>query len=76
MTKVVLDAQLRSKLLDLSQPLVLCEESGRVVGTFTPIGGTPPVGYSEPPLSAEEWRRREQGPGYTTDEVIARLEQL
>lgn len=75
MTKVVLDAQLRSKLLDLNQPCMLCEESGRVVGTFIPVG-SPPNGYSEPPLTEDEWRRREQGPGYTTDEVIARLEQL
>ena len=31
MTRVILDADLRSKLLNLDQPLELCDESGRVL---------------------------------------------
>ena len=75
MTRVVLDAQLRSRLLDLTQPLDLCDESGRVLGTFRPLAPER-HGYVEPPLSAEEWQRREQGPGHTTQEVIDFLEKL
>ena len=73
MTPITVDADLRNKLLNLSEPLDLCDESGRLVGMFTPISATAPPGYSEPPLSEEEWKRREQEPGYTTQEVLTRL---
>ncbi len=76
MTRITVDSELRSKLLDLNEPLDLYDESGRIVGMFMPIGVAPPPGYSEPPLSEEEWKRRQQEPGYTTDEVLARLRQL
>ncbi|HEV3341388.1 MAG TPA: hypothetical protein VG125_13550 [Pirellulales bacterium] len=73
MTQITVDAELRSKLLNLSEPLDLCDESGRLIGMFMPISSSPPPGYSEPPLSEEEWKRREQEPGYSTEEVLARL---
>ncbi len=76
MMRVILDAQMRSKLLDLTEPLDLCDETGRALGTFRPLATRPPNGYVEEPLSEEEWRQREQGPGYTTEEVIAFLEKL
>ena len=76
MTRVIVDAQLRGKLLDFSEPLDLCDEEGRIVGRFIPLGTLPPPGYTEPPLSDEQWKRRQEGPGYSTDEVISRLEQL
>lgn len=75
MTRITLDAELRGKLLNLSEPLDLCDESGQVVGRLLPVTTAPPPGYREPPLSEEEWRRREQEPGYRLDEVLARLEQ-
>ena len=37
MTKIFLDANLRIKLLNLNQPLELCDETGRVLGRFTPV---------------------------------------
>jgi hypothetical protein len=76
MTKVVLDEDLRRKLLDLRQPLELCDDAGKVVGRFIPIlgpSGTGPVG---PQLSEEELQRREQEPDYSTAEVLAYLEKL
>lgn len=76
MTRVTVDPELRKKLLNLREPLYLCDESGLVVGEFTPIDTRLPPGYVEPPLSEEEWKRREQEPGYTTEEVLARLKQL
>ena len=72
MTRIMVDAELRSKLLNLREPLHFCDESGRVVGFFTPVSTAAPPGYSEPPLSEEEWKRREQEPGYSTEEVLAR----
>ncbi|HQU45335.1 MAG TPA: hypothetical protein PK867_21140 [Pirellulales bacterium] len=76
MTRITVDAELRSRLLNLSEPLDLCDESGRLVGIFTPVSTSPPPGYSEPPLSEEEWKRREEEPGYSIEEVLARLERL
>lgn len=76
MTKITVDAELRSKLLNMSEPLYLCDESGHIDGEFTPVNTRLPPGYTEPPLSEEEWKRRQEGPDYGIDEVIARLEQL
>lgn len=76
MTRIIVDSELRSKLFDFSEPLDFYDESGRIIGMFTPISAIPPSGYSEPPLSEEEWMRRQQEPGYTTDEVLARLKRL
>lgn len=76
MTRVTVDSELRKKLYNLSEPIDLYDESGRLVGMFTPINTSPPPGYTEPPLSEGEWRRRQEGPDYGIDEVIARLEQL
>jgi hypothetical protein len=36
MTRIILDAGLRQKLNNLREPLELCDESGRVLGRFTP----------------------------------------
>jgi hypothetical protein len=76
MTQITVDAELRSKLLNLSQPLYLCDESGHIVGKFTPLDTRLPPGCVEPPLSEAEWKRRQEGPHYSIDEVISRLKQL
>lgn len=76
MTRITVDSELRSKLLDLSKPLDFYDESGRMIGAFVPISAAAPPGYSEPPLSEEEWTRRRQEPGLATDEVLARLKRL
>ena len=76
MTQITVDAELRRRLLNLHEPLYLCDESGHIVGKFTPIDTRLPPGCAEPPLSEEEWKRREEGPDYSIDEVISRLEQL
>jgi hypothetical protein len=36
MTRIVVDELLRSKLHNLSEPLELCDESGRVLARLTP----------------------------------------
>jgi hypothetical protein len=74
MTQIILDAALRSKLLDLTQPLELTDESGRVLGRFYPAPDRSP---QEPQISEEELDLREQETeSYTTAEVLAHLEKL
>ena len=75
MTQVVVDANLRSKLHDLTLPLELCDEQGQVLGRFLP-GAAVRKGTEPPPLSEEELRCREQEPDYSTAEVLAHLERV
>jgi hypothetical protein len=54
MIRVLLDEVLRNKLLDLRQPLELCDESGKVLAQVTPVGQTAANAATEPQLSEEE----------------------
>jgi hypothetical protein len=78
MTRVLLDATLRSKLHNLSQPLELCDDSGRVVGRVFPTPDLSQCEPREPQVTEEELDRREQAneQRYTTAEVLAHLEKL
>lgn len=71
MTKIILDAPMRDKLLNLAQPLELCDESGHVLAVVTPYRPR------EPRITEEELDRREQETeSSTTAEMLARLERL
>ena len=72
MTRITVDQDLLSKLLNLTESLELHDSSGQLLGRFSPIA------YLEAPqFSEEELRRREQSDKwYTTPEVLARLEKL
>jgi hypothetical protein len=77
MTRVIVDETLRNKLHNLSEPLELCDESGRVLARLTPL--LDPSRYNlEPQISQEEMRQRKQSKEktYTTAEVLAHLEKL
>ncbi|MEX2142140.1 MAG: hypothetical protein WD894_22930 [Pirellulales bacterium] len=78
MTRVTLDAQLRSKLGDLHQPLELCDESGRILARVFPHYDPADYENLEPEINEDELKRLRQykGKTYTTEEVIAHLEQL
>ena len=76
MTQIILDAVLRSKLHDLSQPLELCDESGWVLARLTPVLDPSQYEPVEPQLSADELQRRRQEPDFSTAEVLAYLEKL
>jgi hypothetical protein len=78
MTRITLDADLRGKLMDLNEPLELCDESGRVLGRFFPTLDLSQYEPWEPSFSEEELQRQEQAneKRYTTAEVVAHLEKL
>ncbi|MCI0640517.1 MAG: hypothetical protein L0Y72_12740 [Gemmataceae bacterium] len=74
MKKLILDSELRSKLLDLTDSLELCDEDGKVLALVTPCANGSPT---EPgPLSAEEFERIQLEPDFSTAEVLAYLEKL
>jgi hypothetical protein len=78
MTRVIVNETLRSMLHNFSQPLELCDESGRVLGRVFP---TPDLSQYEPigpQISKEELQRRKQSKEkrYTTAEVLAYLDNL
>jgi hypothetical protein len=76
-TRVIVDAILRSKLHGLTEPLELCDETGQVLGHVVPALDLSQYKPWEPSFSEEELRRAEQETeSYTTAEVLAYLENL
>ena len=77
MTRIMIDETLRSKLHNFSEPLELCDASGRVVADVVPRLDPSEYEPWEPPMSEEELRRREQSAKWhSTPEVLARLRSL
>lgn len=76
MSRITLDPELRSKLNGLSEPLELCDESGKRVGIYLPWEEYRRLLYRdiEIPFSPEEieQRRNEQG-GSSLAEVWKRM---
>jgi len=73
MTRIIVDQWLRDKLIKLSEPVELCDESGRVLGRLFPSADLSQYGPLEPQVSEEELDRRDnaQDKRYTTTEVLA-----
>ena len=69
MTMLTLNPILRGTLPDLSRPFAVCDEKGNVVGQYLPASFGPPIGREE-----IERRKLNKGTGYSTLEVLARLE--
>lgn len=78
MTRILVDAVLRDKLQDFSQPLELCDDGGRVLARVMPVYNPEVYDLIDPPISDEELDLREQSSDrrYTTDEVLRHLERL
>ena len=77
MTRVLIDANLPAKLLQLTEAMELCDESGRVVSRVFPVMDLSKYEPWEPPISEEELQRREQSDEwYSTEEVLAHLKSL
>ena len=76
MTRIMLDADFRTRIQNLTHPAEICDDSGQVLGCFVPKANS---SLLEPQISREELlRRREEHKGktYTTAEVLTRLEKL
>jgi hypothetical protein len=77
MTRVIVTETLRSLLPDLTQPLELCDTSGRVLARVLPVFDPDQYEPWEPSFSEEELRQQEQSAKwYTTAEVLAHLKRL
>jgi len=77
MTRIILDDAMKAKLHNLTEPLELCDPTGRVLARVVPRYD--PEEYDlEPKISQEEIERRSASnePTYTTAEVLAYLEKL
>ncbi len=72
MQRLVVDVGIAGQLYGLSDPVELCDESGRVLGHFMP--GRQGTSDLSIPFSDEELARREQETRVcTTEELLARL---
>ena len=77
MTRIILDDAMKAQLHNLTEPLELCDPTGRVLARVIPHYN--PEDYDlDPKISQEEIERisASQEKGYTTAEVIAYLEKL
>ncbi len=77
MNRIVVDDTLRTKLRNFSEPLELCDETGRSLARVVPLEDLTQYEPWEPPISEEELRRREQSDKwYSTEEILAHLKSL
>ncbi len=78
MTQIIIDATVASKLHNATQPVELCDPSGRVLGRFVPVTDMAEWEAVSPDATDEELLRRANSTEkrFTTAEVLARLEKL
>jgi hypothetical protein len=76
--RVIVDEILRNKLHNFTEPLELCDESGRVLAHLVPTVDLSDYEPWEPHFSDEELQRQEQSGErhYITAEVLAHLKGL
>lgn len=76
---IIADEQMRAKLGNASEPVMICAADGTVLGYFTPTSPTQQKLKLEPQISEEEIARRladTTSPTYTTEEVLRHLRGL
>jgi hypothetical protein len=77
MTRIVINAEIRKLLHNLSEPVELCDDTGRVVVRVTPAVDLSEWDVAEPEDDEAELQRREkETESFTTDEMISYLEKL
>jgi hypothetical protein len=75
MTRIVINAEIRKLLHNLSEPVELCDDTGRVVARVTPAVDLSEWDVAEPEDDEAELQRREKEiESFTTDEVISYLQ--
>ena len=74
MTRLMVDRETLAKLRDLDRPAELCDETGVVVGIFTPA--VPPCVYraADSPASEAELLRSEREPARPLADILRDLE--
>ena len=63
MTRVTIDANVLAKLKGLDHVVELCDDTGQVVGLFTPVADRSLYENVEVPFTSEELDRFEHEPG-------------
>lgn len=78
MTRITVTATLREQLHHFTKPLELCDESGNVLATVTPLVDLSEYEPWEPPITEEDLKQwaKEDNKWYTTEEVLAHLKSL
>jgi hypothetical protein len=78
MTRVIVDDALRNKLHNFTEPLELCDSSGKVLASLVPAFDPSEYEPWEPEFSDEELRQQEESDeeSYTTAELLAHLRSL
>jgi hypothetical protein len=78
MSILIVDDILRAKLQNLTEPVQLCDNTGKVLGVVNPVVDSDEYGPLEPQISTEEADRRIKSNErrLTTAEVLAYLEKL
>ncbi|MBC7815427.1 MAG: hypothetical protein IAG10_00845 [Planctomycetaceae bacterium] len=77
MTQILVDREMRDKMLRSLDGAEFVDDTGTVVGSYVPP--LPPSyapKWMPPPLSAEELERALSGPRYSTEEVLEHLRSL
>ncbi len=75
MTRVTLDASTLAKLHNLAEFAEFCDESGKTLGYFHPLGQTAKAKLQSPLSDEELQRRRQQTTGRPLSEILRSLEQ-
>jgi hypothetical protein len=76
MHRITVEACLGKKLGETTEPAILCDEGGRVLGFFSPLPYAPQFEdlQLEPPLSiAETEQLRKNRSGKPLEEILGRL---
>jgi len=75
MNRIIVDQATVAKFDALDEVAELCDNSGRILGFFTPSQNHSLYEGVESPISAEEFDRRvQEGGGRTLKEIMADLE--
>ena len=77
MTRVIVDAELRARLNNLSDLVLLCDETGRTLGYFHPVlsaADRERAGIKSPVSDAELMELRKQRTGRPLEDILKDLE--
>ena len=77
MTRVILDQSAVAKLEGVSEPALICDQAGKVLGQYQPLSSADVYRYVTVPFSEEELARAASEPGgRPLDAILKDLEKL